>query len=164
MSILGDSIRQLRTQQDRSRRWVERRSREMYPEQKDRQISHSYVQHLEEGRREKPSPLKLQTLAKILEGDYGELMRQAGYLTPGNEFMDDTRSPTVSPQTALAESLFTWLKARHTTPDYFIQNLMALSDESLAIVTRLVTSLSVQERRLRRESRDVLSLEETGVE
>jgi len=79
MSKLGEYLKQLRKEKDRPRRWVERQSKIIYPNDKRMYVSHCYLRQIEEGIQDKPSAIKLKTLAEIYKADYNELMRLAGY-------------------------------------------------------------------------------------
>lgn len=153
MSALGRHLRQLRQQRDRSRRWVERQSRIRYPAEKERHISHSYLRQIEEGLRERPNPMKLQTLAEIYAVDYHELLAVAGYLKreahdpPAAE--PDPGQADQQPHRALVDQATEWLEGNGIRSEYFLRSLTGLSKESLALVSRLVTTLSIQEKQLK---------------
>jgi transcriptional regulator with XRE-family HTH domain len=158
MSQLGAYIKHLRAEHDRSRRWVEKRSRELYPQDRERHISHSYLRQIEEGMRDRPNPLKLQTLAEIYGVEYSVLLAVAGYLEsqtaapqPGVEVAGEPVEGGAKPESRLeaARRLIEWLEKRGIHSEYFMNSIMGLSEESLHIVNRLITTLSVQERQLR---------------
>ena len=92
MTSLGNYLKQLRKQQDRSRRWVERQTRILYPDDRKRQISHSYLRQIEEGLRERLHPLKLQSLAEVYGIDYKKLLEVAGYLESDIELDEQVES------------------------------------------------------------------------
>lgn len=153
MSDLGLYLKQLRQQRDRSRRWVERQSRQRYSAERERQISHSYLRQLEEGVRERPNPLKLQTLAEIYEVDYEQLLARAGYLEPAGSRRSlaavlPATQPSVSAE--LLTEVTRCLDEHGVHPEYFLRSLTGLSRNSLALVSRLVTTLSIQESQPRR--------------
>jgi len=75
---LGDYIKRARgTQTARS---ISEESRAMYPKDEERQISLSYLARVEQGLGQDINPKKLQTLATILNIDYYEILRVAGYM------------------------------------------------------------------------------------
>ncbi len=69
---LGPRLREVRDRRDRSLADVAGEA----------EISSAYLQKLEAGGVKQPSPNILYKLAKVLEVDYAELMRLAGYVTP----------------------------------------------------------------------------------
>jgi transcriptional regulator with XRE-family HTH domain len=77
---LADYLIQLRKDADRSLRWVERKSRELHPDDSERQISNAYLNQIETGYGFAVSPAKLRTLAQIYKVDYLYLLELAGYL------------------------------------------------------------------------------------
>jgi transcriptional regulator with XRE-family HTH domain len=154
MTRLGSYLKQLREQKDRSRHWVERQSRLLYPEEKERQISHSYLRQIEEGMRERPNPLKLQTLAEAYGVDYRRILGAAGYLTDeftslGPDTLQEGKRGGQEADLALAHRLIDWLENRGLHSGYFMNSIMRLSDESLHLVNRLITTLSVQESQIK---------------
>ena len=159
MTPLGPFLKHLRQQHDRSRRWVERKSKELFPRDKVRHISHSYLRQIEEGLREGPNPLKLKTLAKIYRIDYAELLHRAGYLD------DELATLAQSGQEMAAQSAETRLeKARQLIehlenqgirPEFFLNGILGLSAESLQLISRMVTTLSLQEKQVSAEGRSV---------
>lgn len=155
MSKLGEYLKALRQQRDRSRRWVERQSRTRYASDRQRQVSHSYLGQIEEGVCERPSPLKLQTLAEVYEVDYGELMAAAGYLESWAKVSlvpEPSEQPEDQPeQEGLVREAMAWLERNGVHSAYFLRSLTGLSNESLNLVNRLVTSLSIHEKQLERE-------------
>jgi transcriptional regulator with XRE-family HTH domain len=70
---LAKYLREIRTVQGKSLRAVEEATG----------ISNAYLSQLERGEATKPSPDKLQALAKFYAVSYTDLMRAAGYLKPG---------------------------------------------------------------------------------
>ena len=90
MSTLGTYLKQVRQQKDRSRRWVERQSRTRYPTERECHISHSYLRQIKEGLRDRPNPLKLQTLAEIYQVDYPSLSIQEKQLRRGKAPIAET--------------------------------------------------------------------------
>lgn len=157
MEQLGEYLQRLRLQSDRSRRWVAKQSKTLYPTDPQRQISHSQLRQLEGGHQARPNPLKLRTLAEIYGADYRELMSMAGFLdaqdvggegaTAGGP--DATQPGGDRTELARARELLLFLAERGIRPLYFVQSLMALEEESLQIINRLITTLSVKERRAR---------------
>lgn len=149
MSDLGRYLKQLRMSQDRSRRWVEKRSRELYPKDKERHISHSYLRQLEEGIRDNPAKLKLHTLAEIYGVPPGQVLAAAGYLEGGQEMpLPASASQGSEERHELAGKMFDLLEGGGIHPEYFIRAMLGLSQDSLYIVNRLVTTLSVKEAQL----------------
>ena len=142
MSDLGNYVRELREQADRSTRWVARQSMELYPDDTERQISFSYLRQIEEGIPKRPSPLKLQTLAQIYGVDYMRVYSVARYL-------DDemARMAAIASTDGLKSSLETvmsmneFLESRGIVPEDFIRNLMSLSPNSFHIISDLLRVL-----------------------
>lgn len=153
MPALGTYLKGLRESRDRSRRWVEKKSRELYPKDKERHISHSYLRQLEEGIRDNPAKPKLHTLAEIYGVPPRQILVAAGYL--GGE--EETPLPIPAapgnqePRQELTGRLFEFLEGGGIHPEYFINSLMGLSSDSLYIVNRLVTTLSVKEKQLQKQ-------------
>lgn len=91
---------------------------------RDAQISPAYLQKLEAGEVKQPSPHHLFNLSKALGLDYGELMRLAGYIVPGdanssshrkqrNELTHALRSETLTPDEAYElEKYLLWYRER----------------------------------------------------
>jgi HTH-type transcriptional regulator, competence development regulator len=71
---LGPQLREMR----------DRRGRSLSDVATEAEISPAYLQKLEAGGVKQPSPNILHKLAKALKVDYAELMRLAGYVTPGD--------------------------------------------------------------------------------
>jgi transcriptional regulator with XRE-family HTH domain len=90
MKRLGKYLKKLRSEADRSLRWVERKSRELYPGEEERQISNGYLYTVEQGGGVAISPKKLKTLAQIYRVDYTYLLELAGYLDEGDD--DDAKA------------------------------------------------------------------------
>jgi HTH-type transcriptional regulator, competence development regulator len=67
-------------------------------------MSATYLQKLERGDVESPSPHRLHALANTLELDYGDLMRMAGYVVP-SESDGDQQSVSLLAQALSAENL-----------------------------------------------------------
>lgn len=148
-NVFGAHLKQFREARDRSRRWVEKQARALYPNDRERQICHSYLRQIEEGRIARPNPLKLKSLAEIYGVDYREVLAKAGYLDPElRDQQEVTARPPRVRTLELAAEMVDWLEANHVHPDYFINAVMGLTAESLHIVSRLVTTLSVHERHL----------------
>jgi hypothetical protein len=76
---LGERLVQLREEVDRPRVWVERRSKELYPNDKSKHISHTFLRTTERDEIEKVSIPQLQALAEIYQTDFEELAELAGY-------------------------------------------------------------------------------------
>lgn len=175
MSRLGSFLQQTREQQDRSRRWVERQSKILYTS-RSRQISHSYLREIEAGRSENPSPDKLLTLSQIYGIEPAEILRMAGHdigevIAPrGREQPPDPAEPQAgvdtAPRSAAAPSLeHTWkamehLRSHGINPSYFLNAISQLGGTSLQLLSRLVTTLSVQEA----AARDTKGRRQEGVE
>ncbi|HJP31737.1 MAG: helix-turn-helix transcriptional regulator [Candidatus Latescibacteria bacterium] len=138
MSELGQELVRLRKNATHSIRWVARRSRELYPETNARHISHTYLRQIEQGLQKHPSPEKLRTLAEIYGADYEILLRLAGYLTES--------TTSIPHSNALVETVVRRLRAEGIRPEYFLQAVADLSSDSLAIVSRLITTLSIQSK------------------
>ena len=90
---LANYLKEVRKQQDRSLRWVERKSKELFPDEDDRQISNAYLNQVESGYGFAVSPAKLRTLSQIYRIDYLYLLELAGYLdkepgTPKSKILD----------------------------------------------------------------------------
>jgi transcriptional regulator with XRE-family HTH domain len=152
MNQLGVYLKHVRNQQSRSRLWAERQSRAFYPDEKKRQISHSYLRRIEEGVQDKPHPLKLHTLAELYGVDYRKLFALAGYLESAS-FIEDIVPPArTHSQIALAEKTIEFLESKGIHSAYFLNSLMELSDESLHLLNRLLTTWSLQERQLRKQA------------
>lgn len=147
MSQLGKLLKQLRQDLDRSRLWVERQSRQRHPNDKERHISHSYLRQLEEGMRQYPNPLKLQTLAELYQAEYGQLMAVAGYLDPPSA-TPPSSSTLPSSEPDAAQAARKWLEANGVNFDYFLRGLTGLSKDSLALVSRMVATWSIKERQI----------------
>ncbi len=91
---------------------------------RDAQISPAYLQKLEAGEVKQPSPNHLFSLSKALGLDYGELMRLAGYIVPGdvnrpghrkqrNELTHALRSEKLTPEEAYElERYLSWYRER----------------------------------------------------
>jgi len=128
----------------------------LYPEEKERHISHSYLRRIEEGLQEKPSPLKLQTLAELYGVDYRKLLAIAGYLDSGLPVeegeIEHTARSEVQSKLELAEKMIEWLEGKGIHSAYFMSSVIELSDESLHLLNRLLTMLSLQERQLRKQA------------
>jgi len=77
---LGSFLKERRVEIERSLRWVERKSKEMYPDLSDAQISNGYLYQIEQGNIDYPHPLKLRTLARLYNVDYYTLLTIAGYI------------------------------------------------------------------------------------
>ena len=131
---LGRALQCLRDRKGLSRRQVAERSRELWPDEPDRQISHAYVRHLEVGLRKQPNPIKLQVLAQIYDAEYVDLLAAAGYL--------DTEAAGGVPWPQRLEGL---LAREGIRPEYFVTGLQKLSSESFHVVNRIITSLGIQE-------------------
>lgn len=143
LSVLLKGIRQ---RLDRPMRWVERRSKELYPEDKKRQISHTYLRQLESGEHAQPNPTKLQTLASIYNVDYGELMTAAGYAEQqGTGNWDDIGLD--QSEIELIKKMLARLREHNIRPAYFLNSIIGLTDESLSIVHRLITTMGIQGRK-----------------
>ncbi|MBI2108158.1 helix-turn-helix domain-containing protein [Candidatus Woesearchaeota archaeon] len=142
MSDLGDYLRQSREHTDRSRRWVERQSRELYPDDTERQISFAYLRQIEEGRIRRPNPLKLQTLARIYGVDYMRIYSIAGYLDDEMQRMA-ARASTDGLESNLETvmRMNEFLESRGIVPEDFIRNLMLLSPNSFHIISDLLRVL-----------------------
>ena len=76
---LGEKILELREKVDRPRVWVERRSKELYPNDKSKHISHTFLRTAERDEIVKVSIPQLQALAEIYQTDFEELAELAGY-------------------------------------------------------------------------------------
>jgi transcriptional regulator with XRE-family HTH domain len=147
MSQLGDYLKTLRSHSDRSRRWVERQSRRLYPEEEERWISHSYLRQLEEGIQNNPSLPKLRTLAQIYEVDLKKVLVHIGYYE--DEVIVAPEPPAPGPagttsnasRLALAQELVAWLERRGLNPEELMLGVMGLDDESLQMVYRLLKTL-----------------------
>ncbi|MCC7262503.1 MAG: HAD-IIA family hydrolase [Candidatus Latescibacteria bacterium] len=85
MNQFGEFILKQRQLKDRSRRWVERQSKLLFPDEPERHISHVYLKQLEEGRSSNPSLLKLRTLSAILGINEKKLLGVAGYFDEAPE-------------------------------------------------------------------------------
>jgi len=93
---------------------------------RDAHISPAYLQKLEAGEVKQPSPNHLFSLSKALGLDYGELMRLAGYIVPGdvtgsshrkqrNELTHALRSETLTPEEAYElEKYLSWYRERRS--------------------------------------------------
>jgi transcriptional regulator with XRE-family HTH domain len=79
---LGPRLREVR----------DRRGRSLSDVATEAEISPAYLQKLEAGGVKQPSPNILHKLAKALKVDYGELMRLAGYVTPGDSRVKKRRN------------------------------------------------------------------------
>jgi len=77
---LGGYLNDQRARIDRSLRWVENLSKQLYPTSSHRQISNTYLKQIENDDFSNVHPLKLQTLAEIYKVDYMYLMNIAGYV------------------------------------------------------------------------------------
>lgn len=103
--------------------------------------------------RQRPNPLKLLTLAEIYEVEYADLMSAAGYLcsershqhVPGPEEAHEGSESLQS----LVDAAKDWLEGNGVHFSYLLRGLTGLSRESLALVSRLVTTLSIQEKQLK---------------
>ena len=124
-------------------RHVAKRSKELYPADKRFQLSHTYVRKMEEGSYEAPSPFRMRTLARIYEVSYEDLLNRAGYL--------DSNLNAKPGYDRTAANLEDHLKKNGIKPEYFIQALLSLGKESLSLVNRTVTVLSVQGNNLRKK-------------
>jgi transcriptional regulator with XRE-family HTH domain len=150
MAKLGMLLKQIREEKDRSKRWVERRSKDLYPEERERHISHTYLRQLEAGTQRRPNPLKLQTLAEVYQVEYRQLLAAVGYLEEEEEkeaVGEDLDGIGDRTRAELARKLFARLERQEIRPEYFLNAVLNLSEESLSIVHRLITTLSVQSRR-----------------
>jgi len=70
-------------------------------------ISNAYLSQLERGDAQKPSPDKLQALAKFYEVPYTDLMRAAGYLQRSQQAAGAVREDTSAIQSALMSANLT---------------------------------------------------------
>lgn len=70
-------------------------------------ISNAYLSQLERGDAQKPSPDKLQALAKFYEVPYTDLMRAAGYLQTSEKTANSVNQNTSAMQAALMSANFT---------------------------------------------------------
>ena len=137
MTELATELQRLRSDFGRSIRWVARRSEELHPADRQLRISHTYLRQIEAGVRTRPSPPKLQTLAEIYGVDYQRLLSLAGYLEKATSGKEGE---------SLSEALYRRLQAEGIRPEYFVHALLDLSSDSLSIVYRLITTLSIQGR------------------
>lgn len=167
MAALADKLKQLRSERSRSRLSVERESRQRYPEERERHVSHSYLRQMEEGLRARPNPLKLLTLAEIYGVSYRELMVAAGYLEDVGQALEAaslpaTSAPAWTDRDELVSSAREWLEVNGVHFDYFLRALTRLSRESLVLTNRLVTGWAIKEKgqRTPRGSADTPETEE----
>ena len=144
MTDLGRELRRLREGVARSIRWVERRSKQAYPAERGRQISHTYLRQIEEGIQCRPSPGKLRTLAEIYGVEYQHLLTLAGILDSLPADADGTGDPDMAERPV--RELCRRLQSQGIRPEYFMKAVTDLPDESLSIVHRLITTLSVQSK------------------
>lgn len=150
MSDLGTYLRQLREQKERSRRWTERQSRLLFPKEKARQISHAYLRQIEEGKRINPNPLKLKTLAELYGVDYRQVLAAAGYLESEITGLALPETGTaLEPKLELARKVIEFLESKGIHSEYFMNSVLGLNDESVHVINRLITTLSIQEKKLR---------------
>lgn len=84
MKKLSTYLLKLRTEQERSLRWVERSSRKKYPKENEKTISNGYLFQLEAGTVNNPHPMKLKTLSEVYSCNYITLLKLAGYLEESN--------------------------------------------------------------------------------
>jgi hypothetical protein len=80
MEDLASHLKQVRESKNIGSHYVEDKSKELYPKDKKRQISFSYLCAIERGTVKDISPLKLKTLAEIYDESYMYLLYLAGYL------------------------------------------------------------------------------------
>lgn len=76
---LGDYLRNLRESREMSVRMVEEKIAQLFPEQKQYQLSHMYLHQLEKGKTN-PSPAKLKALSKVYGESYEFMLYKAGFL------------------------------------------------------------------------------------
>jgi transcriptional regulator with XRE-family HTH domain len=153
MTTLGNLLKKLRQERGCSRRWIERRSQELYPEDKRHHLSHTYLRQLEEGIQQNPNPLKLKTLANIYSIDTRELLAAAGILDAGRAVGQSVQQPgavedalQAPAQTDKARQVMDDLKDKGIQAEYFFNHLMNLNDESLQLIQRLMVQMSTQEQ------------------
>ncbi len=70
-------------------------------------ISNAYLSQLERGDAQRPSPDKLQALAKFYDVPYEDLMRAAGYLKRSEKSASDSKENISAVQAALMSGDFT---------------------------------------------------------
>lgn len=158
MPNLGTYLRQLREQKERSRRWVERQSRLLFPKEKAKHISHAYLRQIEDGKRINPNPLKLKTLAELYGVDHRQVLAAAGYLD--SEITDlalPEAGTALEPKLELAKKVIEFLESKGIHSEYFMNSVLGLNDESVQVVNRLITTLSIQEKRLREKELELVN-------
>ena len=80
MKDLGKYLKEKREERNMGSHFVENESKRLYPKDKRRQISFSYLCAIERGTAKEIFPLKLKTLAEIYDESYLYLLYLAGYL------------------------------------------------------------------------------------
>lgn len=80
MENLAEYLKKVRESKDIGSHFVEDESKRLYPKDKKRQISFSYLCAIERGTAKDISPLKLKTLSEIYDESYLYLLYLAGIL------------------------------------------------------------------------------------
>ncbi len=80
MKKLGEYLKAQREEKNYGSHFVAEESKRLYPDDKQRQISFSYLCAVERGTVKEVFPLKLRTLAEIYDESYLYLLYLAGYL------------------------------------------------------------------------------------
>lgn len=79
--LIGDYLKNVREGKNkRSLQSISDASKILYPDDKERQISASYLMRVEDGSVDEVSPKKLMTLAQIYDENYYYLLYLAGYI------------------------------------------------------------------------------------
>ena len=144
MEKLGHYLQGLRQDKKLSVRQVEQLSKQLYPKDKKRQISHTYLLKIEGSEYQAPSPFKLKSLATIYELDFYFLMELAGYLYSEDDDEDQ-----------ILRQLRDHISKTGINADYFIKALLDLGKESMALINRTISMMATQERQITRQEIDV---------
>lgn len=142
MQKLGKYLKKLREEHGYSKRHVENISKQLYTNDRKRQLSNVYLIKLEEGAYQAPSPHKLKSLAEIYKVDYQHLMELAQYVEDEDEEDD------------LFQQVKKHLNENGINGDYFMKGILDLSEESLALLNRTLSLMAIQEKQIKLKEKD----------
>jgi transcriptional regulator with XRE-family HTH domain len=161
MPSLGPLLKKLRRERGYSRPKVERLSQQHFPDRQSCHVSVACLRRLEDGRAKNTDALRLRALANIYQIstaqllDAGDVFNRAYAISITLQQCPEAvfELLSASPQIERARQVMDWLEAKDIQAEFFFNHLMNLNDESLALLQRLLVSLSVGETKTRAASR-----------